>query len=538
MRIDWNNKNIQILAFLILISNSCVFCQDFNVFDDVFSVEAEKVKLGNLDANSLSDAVMYDLNSVEIALNIGDDFDAISSTLVYQSANPIQQVEVYDYNGNGIDDILLLEKDYGALILLENDGSGNFNITQLIDECQVRSFKAIDIDGDTRFDIIGTSQGDDFVSQNLVYYKQITEFDFEMSTLHSTEAYFVSDYIISEDIDQDGDLDLLYHELISSFSNGFLQRGEFLLYLQNDDKTFEEKSIKMNDQAMADLEIADMNSDGMLDIVFTTTENQSGYDNVFVAFQENDLVFDFEDISPDQQIFNRDGVAFELIDINLDGSLDVVYELRGIRVALNQGDKSFDHSILIPSTPESDLYTREFEVVDFNNDGLEDILATFNSTGRANAPKEWSWFKMTDREALTFEQQNWSFAEGEDEYNLWQITDLDDDGFMDVIADRGNSFIFENLIIATSSNELFIDDRVNVFPNPSSDYIILDFGDLKITKARIFDSNGMLVQSVEDITKSVQVNIKDLPFGNYYLRMWDSQESIIVEKSFIKVGNN
>lgn len=179
-----------------------------------------------------------------------------------------------------------------------------------------------------------------------------------------------------------------------------------------------------------------------------------------------------------------------------------------------------------------------FEVADFENDDFEDILVTFNSTGRTNAPKEWAWYKMTDTASLSFEAQGFTYKEEEDAYSLWQISDLNDDGYLDVIADRGGSSIFENLIMSTSINTLLLEnhDKITVYPNPTGEYINIDFGDVKIEKVLIYNPYEEVVRSVLGVSPMLRIDIKELPVGSYSMNIWDS-ESSVMEQTFIKIGD-
>ena len=535
--------NFKLTSLLLIVTYITLSGQGFSVYDDIFNSETEKVQPGNVDGDSLPDVVYNDQNSVGISLNIGANFEQINNIEIYQSSNPIRQIEVVDFNLDGFDDVLVLEEDYSSLVLLENSGFGDFSSKLLIDSCAVRDFQVIDINGDGNLDIIGAthSNRDVYTDQELIFYKNKNNEEFTKIILNSKQAYFVSDLIRFIDIDKDGDLDILYHYCISGWNIPVPPPfyDEYLLFTQNEPGVFESKLIKQYGLSCADIQVADMNSDGLLDLVITTMQNTTGYDNIIVAFQKAGLEFDFKDISPeDKQYFNKDGVGFDLIDINLDGNLDIVYRLAGIRIALNKGNKNFQDKVLIPK--ESDKYLREFEVRDFDNDGLEDILITYNSTGLLGAPKTWVLYKMTDRNLLSFEKRDSIYQESENEYGLWHIIDIDQDGFLDVLGDRGRSFIFHNLNKTNSINDPNNSklENITIYPNPASDFINIDLKDMEDTRAIIYNKSGQIVKTFDHDEIDKDLDVSDLIDGIYYVKVLDDKGVIYGYEKLIKTSTD
>ena len=521
-----------------------IIAQGFQLHEDILGEKIEQLELGNFDNDSLKDIVYFSSQSIGLAYNIGTDFNNVLGTEIYQSPNPIQQIFVVDANQDGFDDVFALEKDYGALIYLENDNNGGFDDATWIKTCEVAEFRALDMDGDGDLDILGSTQSPEYVNQQLLLFVQNDDASFETITLFSEEFYFVSDNILTVDIDNDGDLDILYYPYLA-FGPVNTGTGALLLYTQHTDNNYSTDTLVGSEFPLADIQVADMNQDDRLDIIYANGRNNTGFENLFIAFQNDDSSFDIENISPDEQSFNRDNVGVKLLDINQDGLLDVFYRVKGIQVAINQGDKTFVSQKLIDDEPSNEKYTREFELVDFDNDGMEDLLATFNKTGKlemgffplVNDPKEWHWYKMTDREQLTFEDKGTIFKEGDEEYSLWHISDLDENGYLDVIADGEVPFIFENINMSTSTvNSASDEGHINIYPNPSSDFISIDFNGENVEKLIIYNIHGQEIKRIKgkDDLRS-RIDIRDISIGEYYLEYYDSKGIKLGIKPFVKI---
>jgi len=87
----------------------------------------------------------------------------------------------------------------------------------------------------------------------------------------------------------------------------------------------------------------------------------------------------------------------------------------------------------------------------------------------------------------------------------------------------------KNLILEESENEDASndeDDVVNVYPNPASDKIYIEYAFLNSDKSRdirIYNSNGVLMDKIkiEQAVGLINYN-KDLPAGNYIIKVGES----------------
>lgn len=531
-----------VFLIIAIVYSSSVVAQGFKVYENILGNKIQQLELGDFDQNTLKDIVVIDSNAIKIALNIGEDLENISYSMTYESTNPLGYIVAVDVNKDGYDDLLAIEDKYGALLYMENDGNGVFNTRVWIDSCEVKEFQVLDVDGDGDYDIVGTTQSEEKRDQELTLYRQMDNEVFEKTVLFSKNLYYVSDKLVPSDIDQDGDMDFLYYPYLA-IGPVNLGGGLLLLYTQNDDFTYKVDTLMQSTSPLADIEIGDMNNDGLLDIVFARGKNNTGYDNLFVAYQQNDMSFDIKNISPDEQSFNSENVGIELFDINGDGRLDIMHRLNGIYLSINTSDNSFDSKKIIENDYQNDKKAREFQVVDLNNDGVKDILVTFNSSGKIqtgyvppfmNDPKEWYWYRMTDSNNMTFEDQGAIFKEGDGEYSLWHISDLDGDGKLDVIADSGFPFIFKNENTSSTVQELHENTNIAISPNPSSDYISILNSERSIIKAEIYNELGRIMKRVNSVELlNNKVSIKDLERGVYFVKIYFGYDSPSIIKKFL-----
>jgi len=71
---------------------------------------------------------------------------------------------------------------------------------------------------------------------------------------------------------------------------------------------------------------------------------------------------------------------------------------------------------------------------------------------------------------------------------------------------------------SVSNKDVNLLEGIRLYPNPSTDFIILD-GMTEATNYSIFDMNGKVLQAGLLSTGSVEVNIQKLSAGNYFLHM-------------------
>ena len=99
------------------------------------------------------------------------------------------------------------------------------------------------------------------------------------------------------------------------------------------------------------------------------------------------------------------------------------------------------------------------------------------------------------------------------------------------VSDGGNNKIRKISLTLANSN-FNLNNKLKIYPNPTSGLLNVDLIDLKITKISLFDLNGriLLTQNIENTNS--QINIADLAKGIYILKV--ETNSGVVNKQIIK----
>ncbi len=82
-------------------------------------------------------------------------------------------------------------------------------------------------------------------------------------------------------------------------------------------------------------------------------------------------------------------------------------------------------------------------------------------------------------------------------------------------------------------NNLSLENKIRIFPNPVVNHIIIDQNNISINKIEIIDMEGKLIKQEKYNYSPRYIDISDLPVGQYIIKIV-TNESIITEK-FIKV---
>jgi hypothetical protein len=115
---------------------------------------------------------------------------------------------------------------------------------------------------------------------------------------------------------------------------------------------------------------------------------------------------------------------------------------------------------------------------------------------------------------------NASSAEGSISYSIGQI-DYETSSNANGTVSQGVQQPFE--IYPLAVDELFSSLEINLFPNPTSDFIHLTIGDLsKIENLnyQLTDANGRLIQYDRILENSTQIDVQHLSTASYFLNVF------------------
>jgi surface protein len=376
----------------------------------------------------------------------------------------------------------------GFTILNTNEASVSFGISSLITTgvSTPVELHATDLNGDGYPDFLAAS----FNEGNITTYLNNTDGTFGLPTTIFTSSNTGStglSTIRSGDLDQDGDIDI-----VTTYQNN-------LYWFENDGTgTFISSSLfsqlSTTDDNYSDIQLGDLNGDGVLDIVVTTNAGT-------IDWFSNDGTGSF--IS--EGVISSSPVAFKLSlnDFDNDGDLDIAQAYTTNFILLNDGFGTFNRTDL--TSPAVSGYNGLI-TADFNNDDLIDMVAgsqnnqnidvylngnnvptNIHQSGDGSSPYDFAVGDVDgdgDTDLITaffggnltiyFNDGNAGFTAEVIDSNLTtlsrtSIADIDNDGDLDIFTSRESGEItwYENQV--PSDRKEFLSYDVSAGATPSID---------------------------------------------------------------------
>jgi len=355
------------------------------------------------------------------------------------------------------------------------------------------------------------------------------------------------------DFDSDGDMDIV---VIESENN------QILILLNNGDGTFETKP--QTSQIAFDFRTSDMDNDGDIDIIsFNGSENEvylmindgnAEFTTTTIISEINDLAtLELGDLDGDNDVDIVAGIQDEVrekiivldnqgdgtfiekpvvesgisslenlkvVDINNDGLMDVLYSsffnsiVKGL---LNNGDGTYQTTDLAQALGG----IRSFNVADYNGDGINDIMVGCNSSDNTYHQGLSTTALEYDREVVSGIQPMFHIVNG----------DFDGDNDIDVILSNGDFWwLINKLGDGTVSTIEIKEDRYQVFPNPFTDNINIDFLN-QDSEIIITDVMGRRVFNSKATTNTF--NLESLESGSYIILIRDAGSKEFIHSSKI-----
>ena len=379
--------------------------------------EGTAVDLGDVDGDGDLDAWICQVNSTQDILWINDGDGHFTECQIPIGAFDSRDVQLGDLDGDGDLDAFLVVGEFGSVInnpnrVYFNDGDGNFvNSGQALGSAFSLGVELGDLDGDGDLDAwVANAEP----TQDRVWFN---DGDGNFSTSGNGYGAISSLAVALGDVDGDGDLDAVTSGLI----NGSILESLNLLYLNDGTGTFtpSNQNLTTTGYLGEDVELADLDGDGDLDLWIPNGDSSSNTPNLWINSGGGEF-------SPHLQPVGLSSVEQVVLgDLDGDGDLDAVLARREAENAIfiNDGAANFTPAPLTVAPTD----TRALGLGDLDGDGDLDLL---ESNGQDHSKRVYfndGAASFTGDPRLMGNTISWGVALG----------DLDSDGDLDAwVANR------------------------------------------------------------------------------------------------------
>lgn len=433
-----------------------------------------------------------------------------------------------DIDNDGDLDLLVLGQDAGTLntILYENDGNGNFTEktgTSFIGlQFGHADFADVDNDGDLDLLYTGSNFSPEYLA--LLYLNDGNgNFTLESNTPFQGSS---SGEFVFEDIENDGDLDLL----MTGFKQvNFNPEGFVALYVNDGSGAFTEVGVTPFEQVTSgSIVFIDVDNDNDNDVIISGEDvNDVAITNLYT----NDGMGNFS-LAANTSIADFAAGDIAVADTDNDGDQDVHISGQAAGVGnvsqlyLNDGTGEFS---LVLGTPFPATFVGTSDFADFDADGDFDLLVT-GAVGGA---------EFTSNIYENQGSNNFVLVDSLVDVYLTStaIADLDGDNDLDVvisgISNEINGFIPRVYINETITSIATIenDENILVFPNPNNGVFQIKTS-ASTFSIKVFNAIGQLVYANNDMDENSQVKLNQ-PSGMYLITI-ESDNTITSKKLILK----
>ena len=347
------------LSFINLLIPLLIFSQNFERRMNIHPHDWANPKIIDFDNDGLKDVVSVSIGG-EIAWWKNNNSSNYTKTVIdYLYNKNWKNLDVIDIDGDGDLDILLAERH--SLAIYYNDSNGNFTAENISGvSSQYTNIIGGDFDNDGLIDFITTSRAS---NGNIIFWKNMgdtTQYHHGFNPINIKQASIEKGDIQVDDLDNDGDLDLIY-SILWGYS------GNSIICLLNDGiANFNEHTINYN-RSNQGIKISDFDGDGDKDFAVIQS-----YQKIILFTNQGNLNFIQSEIS------NIDDLeAIAIVDYDNDGDKDFVFSTTPpfsdstFGILENTGNANYNlHTI------ESLGKVDYIDYSDFNNDGSMDFLVT------------------------------------------------------------------------------------------------------------------------------------------------------------------
>ncbi len=389
----------------------------------------DEIHLSDLDGNGFSDIVISSVGFVKAILNQGS-FSFNSPTNLFTTSSSLSaELHLADIDGDLDLDIIYGFGNDTNLYKVVNQGVMTFSASQLISNqtYPTRYINSFDINNDSNLDLF-VACGD-----GIKQFINLGSGTFSAPTIIEN-SFTGCVYVAFKDMDSDGDQDLIWSQGINTFGSS----GYVGLYWTRKDSlgNFTDIfTISTSTQGNLSLNFADLDNDGDTDFVSGTSMDHK------LAYYKNIADTTFE---PQKLISGSVAAVGGLCeaDVNNDGLLDLISGSSDGRISYfrNTGNRTFDFQKILYTqfAYANEGGTPIVKAGDIDNDGDTDILAysTYHSyTTGANQVVIY-WLENNGNETFTvhgLSQPTYASLIDNQLFDV-ELVDSDNDGDLDIIT--------------------------------------------------------------------------------------------------------
>ncbi|CAF3652269.1 unnamed protein product [Rotaria sp. Silwood1] len=410
------------------------------------------VAVGDFNKDNQSDIVLANSGSDTINVRIGLGNGTFEKQIMYSVSTGLhpQYVNTADVDNDGNLDIVTADSRSDCISVNLGYGNGSFKPPQRYftgSGSRPCSFVFVDLNNDTRLDIIATNEGTDNVAV-LFGYNYAT---FDNQRVYRAIGNFGPRAAVVGDFNNDKYLDI---------AAVFYTTNNLGIFLGDDNGSFNAPlifSTTMNSNPYS-LVVSDVNMDGQLDVIVANT----GTDNigVFLGYDNGS----FADVMTFSTGTSSMPWSVAVADFTNDGQIDIVVTNIGtndIGIFYGYGNGSF--AKMISHRTYDDYFAEVVRIADFNNDNQADIVVVnshAHSIGILLGYGNGSFAKQVNYSTTYATRPMWvALGDFNNDNNLDMVTANRDDNSMSIFLGLGNGSFNDPKTYPTGSGSrpLYID---------------------------------------------------------------------------------
>ncbi len=554
------------ISLFLFISINSLIAQEFTCLENPDTPSFSEWTIGEFNGDGQLDFLTTSANaSNTYYVTQGTDIFNSLEFVEFSSGIFLEDFVQLDFDLDGDTDLLSSAFREERSFLWLNDGQGNFTEGDSI-SIDYNSGDTADINGDGVEELI------------LAFDETIEIYDLTTSSKITLENNAFVNGRISAAVGVDYNNDGLTDIVASHISD------ELVAYEQDMDGNFEQVLVHEASFLQFDLDVADLNQDGVQDFISYSSISGSA---VIVYSQPNG---EYDDVRLDQDGF---GTGFQITDFDLDGipeifvvegsnfdkqvslyQLDrdtfiqtILFEPEGTNISINPGgledldddgdldlylleDGLFSNRLLfclqgevILVDEDGDGFTNDVDCDDTNPDVNPDASEVCddidnNCDGRNNENQTFlSWWVDADGDGFGGGPVDSTIVDCRRPDGYVQNNDDCDDinpninPDADEIPNNGIDEDCDGMDLITSSTYELSGASLQIYPNPSIDKVVIDFSSDMDFKSILYNLNGQIIR--EDINTH-QLNVSELESGIYLLFVSDSNSGGHIVHRFFK----